>query len=130
MPPLHFDFETRELNACAELSSLLVNMNRTAQMAIAGPLRSAIWNWIELNQEEFNDALHYRRLEGAPERVFDLLYQLNSPDKAVIWPALTVLMCISPDRMKSEYNVNSIGMPIAPHSRKVRTKCRVLKSSV
>lgn len=94
-------------------------MKREAQTAIAGPLRSALWNWIENNQEEFNDALLYRRLEGAPERVFDLLSQLDTNNKAVVWPALTVLMCISPDRMKAEYSVNSVGIPIAPHSRKV-----------
>ena len=53
-----------------ELSSLLVNMQKGAQIAIAAPLRIAIWNWIEYHQEEFNDALRYhRRLEGAPERV-------------------------------------------------------------
>ena len=110
-------------------------MKRESQTAIAGPLRSAIWNWIENSQEEFNDALLYRRLEGAPERVFDLLYQLDNNNKdtntkAVIWPALTVLMCISPDRMKAEYSVNSVGIPIAPHSRKVGVNASFLDTYI
>lgn len=104
-----------------ELSSLLVNMQRAAQTAITSPLRIAIWNWIENHQEEFNDSLvHHRRLEGAPERVFDILYQLvDLPNKEAVWPALTVLMCISSDRVKAEYQVNSVGVPRGPHGRKV-----------
>ena len=104
-----------------ELSSLLVNMQRGAQTAICAPLRIAIWNWIEYHSEEFNDALlHHRRLEGAPERVFDILYSLiEVHNKAAVWPALTALMCISSDRIQTDYQVNSIGVPRGPHGRKV-----------
>lgn len=105
----------------AELSSLLVNMRREAQVAVAGPLRTALWNWIEYHQEEFNDAQrHYRRLEGTPERVFDLLYSLqDTAHKSVVWPTLTVLLCVSSDRIKTDYDVNSVGMPKSSHGRKV-----------
>lgn len=106
-----------------ELSSLLVNMSRAFQVAVSVPLRTAVWNWVENHPEEFNDALlHHRRLEGAPERVFDILYQLvDASDKAAVWPALTALMCISSDRIKVEYQMNSMGVPRAPHGRKVIT---------
>ncbi|PSR92202.1 hypothetical protein PHLCEN_2v4732 [Hermanssonia centrifuga] len=111
-----------------ELQSLFVNMKQEAQIAIAGPLRTAIWNWIENHQEEFNDALlHHRRLEGAPERVFDSLYRLvDVSDKAAIWPVLTVLMCISSDRIKAEYQMNSMGVPRGPHGRKDRSFAELL----
>ena len=82
-----------------------------------------MWNWIEYHQEEFEDAQqHHRRLEGTPERVFDLLYQMvDTSSKAAVWPALTVLMCVSTDRIRSEHDLHSGGMPVA-HSRKVGTK--------
>ena len=104
-----------------ELSSLLVNMRREAQAALASPLRNAVWSWIEHNPEEFNESiLSHRKLENAPERVFDLLYELHeTSDKPAVWPALTVLMCISSDRIKNEYQTNSIGMTRGFASRKV-----------
>lgn len=97
-----------------------MNMRREAQTAIAAPLRTAVWNWIEYHQEEFDNAQrHHRRLEGTPERVFDLLYQMvDTSNKAAVWPALTVLMCISNDRIRSEYDLHSGGIPIS-HGRKV-----------
>ncbi|KAI0682638.1 hypothetical protein C8Q76DRAFT_763440 [Earliella scabrosa] len=89
-----------------ELSSLLMNLKKDAQIPVSIALRTAIWNWIELCPDEYNDALQYhRRLEGAPERVFDLLFDLqeNSRDKAGAWPTLAVLLCISHDRLKGEF---------------------------
>ncbi|OCH94514.1 hypothetical protein OBBRIDRAFT_722708 [Obba rivulosa] len=107
--------KTRLVQSLQELSSLLVNMKREAQAAVARPLRAAIWNWIDLFPEELNDVVRYhRRLDGAPERVFDILYDMHDMDKdmkepkeskeikSAIWPALAALMCISSDRIKSE----------------------------
>ncbi|KAI0080777.1 hypothetical protein K474DRAFT_1717515 [Panus rudis PR-1116 ss-1] len=105
----------RLVQSLQELSSLLVNMRKEAQVALAVPLRSAVWNWIESYPEEFNDLVYsLRKLDGAPERVFDILFALHdnaSADKSAVWPALTVLMCISSDRIKSEYET------AAPNSR-------------
>ncbi|KAH9854976.1 hypothetical protein C2E23DRAFT_883516 [Lenzites betulinus] len=95
-----------------ELSSLLMNLKKDAQMPVSIALRTAIWNWIELCPDEFNEALlSHRRLEGAPERVLDLLYdsQENSRDKAGSWPTLAVLLSISQDRMKNEFEANAMG---------------------
>lgn len=81
-------------------------MKGDAHTAIAAPLRSAIWNWIDVFPEEYNEALRTRgTLEGAPERVYDLLYNVKDVDKAsVIWPALTALMCASSlDRVGAEF---------------------------
>ncbi|KAI0638553.1 hypothetical protein C8Q77DRAFT_1047292 [Trametes polyzona] len=95
-----------------ELSSLLMNLKKDAQVPVAIALRTAIWNWIELCPEEFNEALiSHRRLDGAPERVFDLLYDLqeSTRDKNGSWPTLAVLLSISHDRMKNEFETNAIG---------------------
>ena len=95
-------------------------MKRDIQAAVCIPIRMAVWNWIDLYPEEFNDTIRsHRRLDGAPERVFDILYELHDlQNKASVWPALAALMSISPDRIKSEYEVNSVGL--SKSSRKVR----------
>ena len=83
-----------------------MNLKKDAQVPVSIALRTAIWNWIELCPDEYNDALHtHRRLEGAPERVFDLLFDLqeSSRDKAGAWPTLAILLCISHDRLKGEF---------------------------
>ncbi len=87
-----------------------MNLKKDAQIPVSIALRTAIWNWIELCPDEYNEALQHRRLEGAPERVFDLLFDLqeNSRDKAGAWPTLAVLLCISHDRLKGEFE-NALG---------------------
>ncbi|KAH0828799.1 hypothetical protein J3R83DRAFT_3247 [Lanmaoa asiatica] len=65
-----------------ELSSLLVGMKRQAQVVVAIPLRMALWNWVELYPQEYNEAVRTRgKLEGSAERVFDLLYIVNEPGR-------------------------------------------------
>ncbi|KAG6336483.1 hypothetical protein ID866_2597 [Astraeus odoratus] len=88
-----------------ELSSLLVGMKKEAQAAVAIPLRMALWNWVDLCPHEYNEAVRSRgKLEGAPERVFDLLYVANEPGRErALWPTLTILACLSPDRVNLEY---------------------------
>ncbi|KAA1466679.1 hypothetical protein DENSPDRAFT_831556 [Dentipellis sp. KUC8613] len=89
-----------------ELSSLLVNMKQS-KVAVAVPLRTAIWNWIDLFPAEYNDALRsHRRLEGSPERVFDLLWDpAESADAKALWPTLAVLSCISAERARNDYQI-------------------------
>lgn len=96
-------------------------MSREHQLEIAGPLRAALWGWIECFPHEFNDIiLAYKapnvpgggeigrraRMDGLPERVFDLLYSKSSfqggGGEKVLWPTLTVLSCISMDRWGSD----------------------------
>jgi hypothetical protein len=92
------------------LSSLLVNMKRDAQAAVARPLRRAIWNWIDLFPGEFNEALLSRgRMEGTPQRTFDLLYEQQSSAEKGLWPALTILNCISSERIGSDFQINHFG---------------------
>lgn len=85
-----------------ELSSLLVNMKPESQGAVAVVLRTVIWNWIETFTHEFTDVVlsSRRRLEGQPERVFDLLYQLiQQGNRRLLFPTLTMLSAVSPDRL-------------------------------
>ncbi|KAG5638079.1 hypothetical protein H0H81_001929 [Sphagnurus paluster] len=91
-----------------ELSSLLVSMGREAQVSVAGPLRSAVWNWITAFPHEFNEAIRVRgKTESAPERVFDLLYSMNpANDEKVFWPTLAVLNCITSDRVSKDFQLS------------------------
>jgi len=84
-----------------ELSSLLVNMEYQTLMSISNPIRIAVWHWIDLHPEEFNDSIRHRgRLEGAPERIFDLFHsKIQQGSERYIWPTLAVLACISSDRL-------------------------------
>ena len=102
-----------------ELSSLLVNMGREAQLAIAVSLRSAVWNWIDRFPHEFNDAIRSRgRMDGAPERVFDLLYSMTTTgNEKIFWPVLTILNCITSDRIPADLQLSQYGS--SQKSRKV-----------
>jgi neurofibromin 1 len=114
-----------------ELSSLLVSMKREAQSSIALSLRNAIWNWISGFPDQFSEVIKSnsfaevvsggsrgllgsligggggaRRLEGAPERVFDTLYGMMqdpgslSTNRRIIWPTLAALLAVSPERLR------------------------------
>ena len=91
-----------------ELSSLLVNMKPEAQLSVSIPLRCAVWNWVEYFPEEFQESLKIRgRGENAPERVYDVLHTKDSEKNPLLWPTLTVLMCISSvDRISSEFRLD------------------------
>ena len=80
-------------------------MRTDSQRAIAVHLRSAIWNWIDVFPSEFNDAIRMKgKTEGAPERVFDLLYSVaHTGSEKVFWPTLTILNCISSDRISADF---------------------------
>ncbi|KAG8833280.1 Ras GTPase activating protein ira2 [Serendipita sp. 399] len=90
-----------------ELSSLLVSMKREAQSSISLYLRNSIWNWISGFPEQFGDVIiSQRKLEGAPERVFDTLYQMMqdssvmNTNRRIIWPTLAALLATSPERLR------------------------------
>jgi hypothetical protein len=85
-------------------------MKRGVQAAAARPLRRAVWNWIDLFPDEFNEALRYRgRMEGTPERTFDLLYEQQQGTEKALWPSLTILNCISSERLGLDFQVNHFG---------------------
>jgi len=91
-----------------ELSSLLVNMKRQAQAAVAIPLHMAIWNWIEMCPQEFNEAVRSRgKLEGAPERVFDLLHSAIEPGRErALWPTLIIIACLAAERLSPDHQID------------------------
>ncbi|KIO22012.1 hypothetical protein M407DRAFT_28426 [Tulasnella calospora MUT 4182] len=100
---------TKLVQVMQELSSLLVNMKREAQGAVSIALRTALWNWIEYFPNEYFDIFKgVRRLEGAPERVFDMLFNMTeNQSKRAFWPTLTVLLAASPERLKQA----TLGVP-------------------
>ena len=84
----------------AEASSLLMNLKKDAQIPVAVALRTAIWNWIETFPSEFYELQNgTRKLDGAPERVFDAFHQIKTDqNRKVLWPALNLLLFISYER--------------------------------
>ncbi|KAF9266130.1 hypothetical protein L218DRAFT_1016740 [Marasmius fiardii PR-910] len=84
----------RLIQVLNELSSLLVNMSSEATKAIAVPLRSAMWSWIDNFPEEFNETIRSRgKMDGAPV-VFDLLYKKSTGFESIFWPTLGILNCV------------------------------------
>ncbi|KAG8218508.1 hypothetical protein J3R82DRAFT_4145 [Butyriboletus roseoflavus] len=100
---------SRLVQVLHELSSLLVNMKKQAQAAVAIPLRMALWNWVELYPQEYNEAIRTRgKLEGSAERVFDLFYIANEPGRErALWPTLTVLSSLWTDRLTTDYQIDT-----------------------
>ncbi|KAF7352222.1 hypothetical protein MVEN_01185600 [Mycena venus] len=108
-PPDHIDLQLlahsalnreRLVIVLQELSGILLNI-KEEHTAIAPVLRVAVWNWVNQYPDEFNETLRARgAMEGAPERMFDLLYMLSeTPDSNKrTWPGLAMLNSISPDR--------------------------------
>ena len=99
---------SRLVQVLHELSSLLVNMKKQAQAAVAIPLRMALWNWVELYPQEYNEAVRTRgKLEGSAERVFDLLFIANEPGRErALWPTLTILSSLWTDRLSTDYQID------------------------
>ena len=99
---VYVDFSELRCMCCVELSSLGVNMKRDALAAVAVSLRRAIWNWVETFPHEYLEvATGTRKLDGTPERVFDMLF-VNTDDnnKKIMWPTLTSLMILSNERQR------------------------------
>ncbi|KAG6811909.1 hypothetical protein H0H92_005307 [Tricholoma furcatifolium] len=111
--PIHLQAVVSHCSTHVELSSLLVGMGREGHKAIAIPLRSAVWNWITVFPHEFNEAIRPRGgVGGAPERVFDILYNQNQGhEEKTFWPTLAVLDCITSDRMGTDFRVALSGAP-------------------
>ncbi|KAG6857003.1 hypothetical protein H0H87_011097 [Tephrocybe sp. NHM501043] len=82
-------------------------MGREGQVAIAIPLRSAVWNWVTTFPHEFNETIRARGAAGgAPERVIDILYTQNQGyEERIFWPALAILNCTTSDRMRSDFQL-------------------------
>ncbi|KAF9067659.1 hypothetical protein BDP27DRAFT_1225535 [Rhodocollybia butyracea] len=98
---------SRLLQIMNELSSLLVNMRIEGLKAIAPPLRAAIWSWINHFPDEFNDVVKLRaRMDGASS-VFDFLYNKASGAEYVLWPTLSILQCIIPERTSNLHTGSS-----------------------
>lgn len=85
-------------------------MKQEIRVALARPLRVAIWNWIDLFPEEFNDAIRNRgRMEGAPERTFEVLHTMRGGAEKDLWPTLTLLSCISSEHLSLDFQINHFG---------------------
>ncbi|KAF4620069.1 hypothetical protein D9613_004830 [Agrocybe pediades] len=104
------------------LSSLLIEMKEETQCAVAVHLRTAIWNWIDIFPEEYNDVVTNRGwTDTGPERAFDALYPVASrTDKeGMYWPTLIILHCLTADRITAGLNYSATGRKELPFSQNV-----------
>jgi neurofibromin 1 len=90
-----------------EGSTRFLNIKRPAQIAFATVLHAVIWNWLEINPNEFENLVTTDgRLEGNPDGLFDVLYSMsdfsssNAKRTAVFYPLLSMLLVICPDMLK------------------------------
>ncbi|KZS91243.1 hypothetical protein SISNIDRAFT_487571 [Sistotremastrum niveocremeum HHB9708] len=96
----------------AEVSSLLLNLSKDGVLHAAAAVRKSIWVWIETFPLEYADVLrHGKRMDGVPERMYDALYaHVSERQKWILWPALTALLAISPERLKQAEAATMSGM--------------------
>jgi hypothetical protein len=68
----------------------------------------AIWNWIEMCPQEYNEAVRSRgKLEGAPERVFDLLHSANEPGREhALGPMLIIFAFLAAECLSPDYQID------------------------
>lgn len=104
----------------AEVSSLSLNLSRDGLVHAAAVVWKSIWVWIETFPLEYADVLrHGKRMDGVPERMYDVLHaHVADRQKWIVWPALTALLAISPERLKQAEAATMSGMT-AKHGKKV-----------
>ena len=98
-----------------EVSIVFLNVKRPAQVIIAGVLRKAIWNWIDVYPEEYQTLVELGRpLEGGPDALFDLLHAMSEHSSAssahrlkTMYPLMAMLLVISPDSSKRSISPDS-----------------------
>ncbi|KAJ1309139.1 hypothetical protein OPQ81_004812 [Rhizoctonia solani] len=86
----------------SEISSLFVEVNNSkSKLVIANAVRQAIWNWIEILPHEYTEVLAGQRSLSEP--LFNVLHAQYDRDGKVrsYWPTLTLLLAISPSRLKA-----------------------------
>lgn len=105
----------------AEVSSLSLNLSKEGLLHAAAAVRKSIWVWIETFPLEYADVLrHGKRMDGVPERMYDALHaHVTDRPKWIVWPALTALLAISPERLKQAEAATMSGMT-AKNGKKVK----------
>ncbi|EJT98444.1 hypothetical protein DACRYDRAFT_118720 [Dacryopinax primogenitus] len=107
--------KSRLIQILNDLASLLIQMRKTTQFVMATAIHAAIMKWINTCPAEFASLIRGDyRLDGAPERVFDTLLNVEHLNPKVFLPALSMLLAISPDRLRSL----TIGQYNKPKSKK------------
>ncbi|CAG8615452.1 22543_t:CDS:2, partial [Racocetra persica] len=91
-----------------ELCGSFLHLKKSAQLVMANVLRKAIWNWIEVFPAEFVHLCQsQKRLEGGPEILFDICYNLadSTRRKATFWPLQTMLLILCPDILSNAFMI-------------------------
>ncbi len=91
---------SRLASIVSELCTTFLHLKRSAQQTVALAFRRAVWVWISYHPLEFAQmSASGRRLEGAPDVLFDQIYNMaeSSRKRVVFWPMLTSLLLLCPD---------------------------------
>ncbi|KZT57183.1 hypothetical protein CALCODRAFT_470049 [Calocera cornea HHB12733] len=92
----------RLIQVLSDLASLLIQMRRPAQLIMCVAIHAAIMKWINTCPAELASLIRGEfRLDGAPERVFDTILMIEHEHPKIFVPALSMLLAISPDRLRS-----------------------------
>lgn len=91
---------TRLSNIIQELCASFLHLKRIAQQTVGLVLRRTIQAWIQYHPAEYAQLYaSNRRLEGGPEILFDVVFNLadSTRRKIVFWPMMTSLLILCPD---------------------------------
>ncbi|KZO99436.1 hypothetical protein CALVIDRAFT_381095 [Calocera viscosa TUFC12733] len=99
---LSFLSRGRLIQILNDLASLLIQMRRSTQTTMAIAVHAAIMKWMNTCPSEFVSLIQGDyRLDGTPERVFDTLLMVEHTNPKIFLPALSMLLAVSPDRLRS-----------------------------
>ncbi|KAH7097052.1 hypothetical protein BKA62DRAFT_774611 [Auriculariales sp. MPI-PUGE-AT-0066] len=84
-----------------DISNVLPAMKREKRPGLARTITTAITNWIDTRPQEYRESsINPRAMGGIPERIFDDYYRiLDDSNRLQLWPALSALLSISPERI-------------------------------
>ncbi|KAH7106685.1 hypothetical protein BKA62DRAFT_797839 [Auriculariales sp. MPI-PUGE-AT-0066] len=84
-----------------DISNVLPAMKREKRPGLARTITTAITNWIDTRPQEYRESsINPRAMGGIPERTFDDYYRiLDDSNRLQLWPALSALLSISPERI-------------------------------
>ncbi|KAH7101725.1 hypothetical protein BKA62DRAFT_794260 [Auriculariales sp. MPI-PUGE-AT-0066] len=84
-----------------DIANVLPAMKREKRPGLAKTITTAITNWIDTRPQEYRESsINPRAMGGIPERIFDDYYRiLDDNNRLQLWPALSALLSISPERI-------------------------------
>ena len=103
-----------------EITNTFMNIKRPAQLSVAISLRRAIWTWITINSDEYQNVRSSKlRFDGLSDTLFDTLHSMADPTSSnstarlnAFYPLMGILLSFNNevfDRIVSEDSVSKSG---------------------